>query len=201
MILSELGRIALLQGDVDLADEHHLRAQRIAVDHADLPAREYAEIGLALAARRRGDLDTAEAYLRRWHAWNRQLDTELGLTFIAAERGFTAELRGDHEAALIHHTESLHAAQRIGSPRAVALAFEGLAGAHSLAGRLDHAARLLGAATAARAALGAPLPPAERGDVDRIGQRLRDALAENEFQRLTAEGESLELFDPAATAL
>ncbi|WP_020388418.1 BTAD domain-containing putative transcriptional regulator [Kribbella catacumbae] len=198
MILSELGRIALLQGDLDLADEHHRRAQRIAVDHADVPAREYAEIGLALAARRRGDLDTAEAHLRRWHEWNRQLDTELGLTFIAAERGFTAELRGDHEVALGHHTESLHAAQRIGNPRAVALALEGLAGAHSLAGRLDHAARLLGAATAARTALGAPLPPAESGDVDRIRERLRKALSENDFERLTIEGKDLDLFDPAA---
>ncbi|MDN3240722.1 AfsR/SARP family transcriptional regulator [Glycomyces tritici] len=183
--LSELGRIALLEGDFDRADEHHGRAQRRAIEHADVPAQEFAEVGLALSARRRGDLDLAEALLRRWYDWNSRLDTELGLTFIAAELGFTAELRGDADAAVKRHTESLESGQRTGNPRAVALALEGLAGAHALAGRHEHAARLLGQATAARAALGAPLPAAERGDVDRIEQRLRTALGDEEFARVS----------------
>ncbi|GAA2125376.1 AfsR/SARP family transcriptional regulator [Glycomyces algeriensis] len=193
--LSELGRIALLEGDFERADDHHGRARRRAIEHADLPAQEFAEVGLALSARRRGDLDRAETFLRRWYDWNSGLDTELGLTFIAAELGFTAELRGDADAALKRHTESLESGQRTGNPRAVALALEGLAGAHALAGRHEHAARLLGQATAARAALGAPLPAAERGDVDRIEQRLRAALGDDAFTR-HATVESPDLFAP-----
>ncbi|MEU9845311.1 hypothetical protein AB0C69_39575 [Actinomadura sp. NPDC048032] len=47
-----------------------------------------------------------------------------------------------------------------------------MAGALSLAGRRAEAARALAAASRARAAVGAPLPAAERGDVDRIAARL-----------------------------
>lgn len=85
-----------------------------------------------------------------------------------AELGFIAEQRGDAETALSRHLDGLSAARASGDPRSVALALEGMAGAHTLAGRHHQAARLLGAATAARESAGAPLPAAERGDVDRI---------------------------------
>jgi hypothetical protein len=61
----------------------------------------------------------------------------------------------------------------IGDPRAIALAREGLAGAATLEGSLDEAERLLAAAADLRQAVGAPLPAAERGDVDRITARIR----------------------------
>jgi hypothetical protein len=53
-------------------------------------------------------------------------------------------------------------ARRVGDPQAVALAMEGLAGALALVGEHMRAARLLGAATAARVSVGAPLPDAAR---------------------------------------
>jgi hypothetical protein len=57
------------------------------------------------------------------------------------------------------------------------LANEGLAGAYSLAGDLERAAQLLREAARLRVSVGAPLPPAERGDVDRITARLTLASA------------------------
>uniref|UniRef100_UPI0010419DED hypothetical protein n=1 Tax=Actinomadura roseirufa TaxID=2094049 RepID=UPI0010419DED len=51
-----------------------------------------------------------------------------------------------------------------------------LAGAHALDGDAPAAARLLGTAAALRASVGAPLPPAERGDVDRITATVRAVL-------------------------
>lgn len=107
---SDLGRIALLNGEYARADEFHERGRRLAVEQGDKPAEEFAELGLALGARRQGRLDAAESYLRTWLAWNRQFDAEYGAALILAELGFVAELRGDADAALSLHLEGLAAA-------------------------------------------------------------------------------------------
>jgi hypothetical protein len=104
-----------------------------------------------------------------------------GAALILAELGFVAERRGDAAGALHLHLQSLASARKVGDPRAVALAFEGLAGARALAGRHEEAARLLGGAAALRESVGAPLPPAERGDVDRITEAVRQALGDDAF--------------------
>lgn len=178
---SERGRIALLTGDHDRAEELHERGRRVAVEHGDRRAQEFAEVGLALGARRQGQLDVAEAYLRTWLEWNRQFDAENGAALILAELGFLAEQRGDAEAALALHTEGLNAARSTGDPRATALATEGLAGAWQLAGRPARAAALLGTAARSRDSVGAPLPPAERVDVDRITAAVRKDLGDADF--------------------
>ncbi|MGX2996087.1 hypothetical protein JNUCC64_17690 [Streptomyces sp. JNUCC 64] len=77
-----------------------------------------------------------------------------------------------------------------GDPRAVALALEGLAGAVAETNPAG-AALLLGSAAAARAATGAPLARAERGDVDRIADRARRTLGATVFAAAFAGGGSL----------
>ncbi|MFC4498779.1 MULTISPECIES: ATP-binding protein [Streptomyces] len=178
---SELGRIALLDGDHARAERLHHNGRRLAVRHADHRAQEFAEVGLALGARRQGRFEEAESYLRTWLEWNRRFEAANGAALILAELGFIAELRGDHDAALNLHAEGLTAARTTGDPRAVALALEGLAGAHHLAGRSEVAARLLGTAARSRTSVRAPLPPAERGDVDRITAAVRTALGDPGF--------------------
>jgi predicted ATPase/DNA-binding SARP family transcriptional activator/tetratricopeptide (TPR) repeat protein len=165
---SELGRIALLEGDHDRADELHERGRAVAVEHGDLAGQEFAEVGLALSARRRGRYAEAQALLGPWLEWNRTFEADNGAALILAELGFAAEQRGDGDAALKLHTQSLAAARRTGDPRAVALALEGLAGAQLLAGQPRRAKSLLGAAARLRESAGAPLPAGERGDVNRI---------------------------------
>ncbi|MGI5166086.1 BTAD domain-containing putative transcriptional regulator [Spirillospora sp. CA-253888] len=167
-MLGRLGRLALLTGDLDGARELHDRAKRLAAEHSHRRGEQFAEVGLGMVARRQGRLDDAERHLRAWLDWCRRWDGEAGVAFILAELGFTAELRGDADAALALHGEGLAYANAIGDPRARALACEGLAGAHALRGDHEEAARLLAEARAARESVGAPLPPAERGDVDRI---------------------------------
>ncbi|UCM87581.1 BTAD domain-containing putative transcriptional regulator [Streptomyces marincola] len=186
--LSELGRVALLAGDLAGAERLHERGRRLALEQGDTSAEEFAEVGLALTARRQGRLDRAETYLRKWLEWNRRLDGDFGAALILAELGFVAELRGDADAAARLHEEGLTAARRTGDPRAVALAREGLAGARALAGRHVAAARLLGAAAAGRASVGASLPAAESGDVDRITAAVRQALGDAAFRAESARG-------------
>ncbi|MFI1103906.1 hypothetical protein [Streptomyces melanogenes] len=124
-----------------------------------------------------------------------------GAALILAELGFVAEQRGDALQAHTLHLEGLTAARRTGDPRAVALALEGLAGAQSLAGRPHDTARLLGTAAAVRESVGAPLPQAERGDVDRATARARAALGEDDFTTAFQQGRDLEPEDHLQTVV
>jgi predicted ATPase len=179
--LTGLGRIALLTGDFPRATELHRKAMALAAEHGYAAGEIHAEIGLALTARREGDLDRAEQHLRTTLAWHREADFGPGPALLLAELGFLAEQRGRATEALRLHRQSLAVAREGGDPRALALAYEGLAGAYTLLGEPERAARLLGTAARAREAAGAPLPDAERGDVDRITARAVAALNEAAF--------------------
>jgi tetratricopeptide (TPR) repeat protein len=197
--LSWLGRVALLRGDLDEARGLHERAERVAVEHGFGAGRVFALIGLALGARRAGDLDAAERHLGEVLRWQRGLADEPANYLILAELGFVAELRGDTATALRHQRDALAVASRLTDPRAHALAWEGLAGALALAGDAAGAAWLLGAAAAARLRVGFPLPAAERGDLDRITDRATAALGVEVFAREHARGAATapaELLDP-----
>jgi predicted ATPase/DNA-binding SARP family transcriptional activator len=170
--LTGLARLDLLSGNHALAESRHRQARRLAAEHGYQAGIVHADLGLALGARRTGDLATAETLLHQILSWHENVHYAPGVALATAELGFIDELRGHAEDALRWHTKSLATAETIGDPRAVALAQEGLAGAHSLAGEHDQAAALLAEATAKRAAAGAPLPPAERADVNRITARL-----------------------------
>ncbi|OPC76947.1 AfsR family transcriptional regulator [Embleya scabrispora] len=180
--LSGLGRMALLTRDYPRARELHERARRVAIAQSDTFGEQYAEIGLGMGARREGDLDAAEAHLRNVLELHRRMGYEPGMpALILAELGFVAELRGDPRTALEMQLAGLSAARAAGDARSVALALEGLAGAQVLAGHADQAARLLGAAAAARRSVGTPLPEGERDDVARIEARARDIVGDARF--------------------
>ncbi|MGP3956172.1 BTAD domain-containing putative transcriptional regulator [Nonomuraea sp. 3N208] len=193
--LSRLGRIALLTGDHAAADDYHERARRLAAAQSNRPAEEFAELGLALSARRQGRLEEAERRLRKWLDWVRDVAGEPGAALILAELGFAAEQRGDPAAALELQSQGLAAARKVGDPRATALALEGLAGARALAGRHEEAGLLLGQAAALRSSVGAPLPAGERGDVDRITAAVEGALGRQEAAAAVSRGATLPLED------
>ncbi|RVX44349.1 putative ATPase [Nonomuraea polychroma] len=193
--LSRLGRIALLTGDYAAADDYHERARRLAAAQSNRPAEEFAELGLALSARRQGRLEEAERRLRTWLDWVRDVAGEPGAALILAELGFAAEQRGDPAAALELQLQGLAAARKVGDPRATALALEGLAGARALAGRHEEAGLLLGQAAALRSSVGAPLPAGERGDVDRITAAVEAALGREQAAAAVSRGGTLPLED------
>ncbi|MEE1762115.1 BTAD domain-containing putative transcriptional regulator [Streptomyces sp. SP18BB07] len=195
--LSGLGRLALLTREWDRARDLHEQARRIALEQGYKYGEIHSEMGLALGARRSGDLDAAEAHLLHIRDGYADVSSQAGDHLLLAELGFLAELRGEVVRATAHHLRGLEVARSLGEPRALALSLEGLAGAAALHGHeraAACAALLLGAADAARRDVGAPLPPAERGDVDRITTAARAALGGSAFTeafdrgaRLTAE--------------
>ncbi|MDQ0585418.1 AfsR/SARP family transcriptional regulator [Streptomyces rishiriensis] len=179
--LSGLGRLALLARDWDRARDLHERARRSAAEQGYTYGEIHSEMGLALGARRSGDLDAAEAHLLVIRDGYAQVSSQAGDHLLCAELGFVAELRGDPERALAHHLRGLEVARSLGEPRALALSLEGLAGVavlHSHERAAACSALLLGAADAARRGVGAPLPAAERGDVDRVMTAARAALGD-----------------------
>ncbi|MGX1805842.1 ATP-binding protein [Nocardia sp. NPDC055321] len=179
--ITGLGRVALLTGDFARAAELHREARALATEHGYTAGEVHADIGLALGARRSGDAELAAELLDRTLAWHRAVEFGPGPALLLAESGFLAEQLGDAATALARHREGLAVARAGADPRAVALALEGLAGAHALAGRPELAARLLGTAARARESVGAPLPAAERTDVDRITDRIRKTLGDTRF--------------------
>lgn len=189
--LSGLGRLALLARDWERARDLHEQARRIAVEQGYKYGEIHSVMGLALGARRSGDLDTAETHLLRIRDGYADVSSRAGDHLLLAELGFTAELRGDAKGASRHHLEGLEIARLLAEPRALALSLEGLAGAAALPGQVAgaaYAAELLGAAAAARSRAGAPLPPAERGDVDRVTDAARKVLGVSAFTEAYERG-------------
>ncbi|AYV30555.1 Putative HTH-type transcriptional regulator [Streptomyces sp. ADI95-16] len=174
--LCALGRLAFLEGAYEESRQRHAEALRLAAEQGHRAGEADARIGLGMVARRTGDLAAAEEHMRAVLTWFRDSGYAPGTTLALAELGFTAELRGDADRARALHAEGLAAARALGDVRAVALALEGLAGAAAAGGEPERAAGLLGAARTARASAGAPLPPAERHDVDRTWSACRSAL-------------------------
>ncbi|WP_222316475.1 AfsR/SARP family transcriptional regulator [Streptomyces cavourensis] len=192
--LSGLGRLALLARDWERARELHEQARRSAAEQGYKYGEIHSGMGLALGARRSGDLDGAEAHLLHLRDGYADVSSQAGDHLLLAELGFVAELRGDAAAAAAHHLQSLEIARALAEPRALALSLEGLAGAAALTADAPSATRaavLLGAAAAARRTAGAPLPPAERADVDRITAAARAALGPEAFAEAYAEGTRL----------
>jgi predicted ATPase/DNA-binding SARP family transcriptional activator len=191
-LLAELANVRMLQGDLDTAEAHH----RVAIELARAQGREdtvaFAHNGLGLIARRRRDLDRArELHTEALAFWERPGYLG-GLAFTRSCLGFVAEEAGDVDTARDHHLAALDAALAQADPRAVALGFEGLAGVAAARGHADHAARLLGAAHARRAATGVPLPEVERHDVDRIHATATDILGADLVAAAHAAGAALD---------
>ncbi|MDX2779955.1 AAA family ATPase, partial [Streptomyces caniscabiei] len=205
--LSGLGRLALLAREWDQGRSLHEQARRIATEQGYKYGEIHSEMGLALGARRSGDLDAAEAHLLHIRDGYADVSSEAGDHLLLAELGFVAELRGDADLSVRHHLRGLDVARSLGEPRALALSLEGLAGVAALGRQrpaAECAALLLGAADSARRGAGAPLPPAERADVDRVTAAARAALGGPAFTEAFALGARLtaeEAVSHARTAL
>ena len=190
--LAWLGWIAVEQADYAQARDVSGEALRLATEQGFRAGETFAELGVAFAARRQGDLDLAERYLTKLLRDAGPEDGDrtppLHLSLVLTELGFLAERRGRAAEARRLHLRALRAARTLGAPRIVPTALEGLAGAAGLAGDQETAARLLGAAASARRALSAPAAPSEQAEIDRIAEAIRAALGVAGFDAAYQDG-------------
>ncbi|MEU3482889.1 AfsR/SARP family transcriptional regulator [Streptomyces sp. NPDC033754] len=199
--LGGLGRLALLAGDWERARDLHERARRAAAEQGHMYGEVFALMGLALGARRSGDLDAAEQHLRTM--LDAYPSSDAGKHLIHVELGFVAALRGQVDRAASYQSRGLEFAGRLADPRALALSLEGFAGAAAVTGGtpgFTRAALLLGAADAARRSVGAPLPEAESADVRRTASAAVAALGESAYAAAFHEGAALPLAEAVRTA-
>ncbi|MEU8010198.1 BTAD domain-containing putative transcriptional regulator [Micromonospora parva] len=187
--LSWLAWLAVQTRDYPQARELAERAYRLAQEQDSPGALVFAEMSLGLAARRDGKLDLAVTHLTRLAERGRaEAQPALYLPPVLVELGYAVEQGGDPDAALALHVEAFEVAEAMAAPRDAIYALEGMASAVRAP---EVAARLLGAAAAARLATRAPSSPAERDETDRVTERVRLALGRERFDALVAEGAKL----------
>jgi predicted ATPase/DNA-binding SARP family transcriptional activator len=189
-----LGWIAMQRCDYRSARELCGQGLRLAEEQGSPLGVVFAQLGLGFAARRDGQLDTAETLLQTLLATaTRQIAEDgrpLYLPGVLVEFGYLEELRGDLVAAAAHHSRAFTVAQQLDAARDAAQALGGLAGACA-ANDPERAALLLGASVAAREATRTRLPPADQGDLDRALTAARTALGGAAFTAAFHRGRDL----------
>jgi predicted ATPase/DNA-binding SARP family transcriptional activator len=190
-LLADLGDLHVRRGDFETAAILHKEALDLAQDLGARDAGALARSGLALAARRQGDYGRARELLREVLSFYREAARTAELAYSLAHLGYVEELRGDLDAALACHTESLRLSADRPDGALTALALEGLACVAAARRQPRRAAVLLGAAQSLRGRTGSPLPAGERADVDRAAGTAAGALGTQDFTTLLEQGRGL----------
>ncbi len=197
--LLTLGRAANLQGDEERAVGLFEEVLALARSQADKRQMAIALVNLADAAYRRDDLGRSESRAAEALALARALDDDL-LTLLALVNDAQVALaRGDVERARASCADALSGSVRLQHGRGIAAALTGLAGVAAADGDPARAARLLGAAEAASAAIGAP-SVMNGGQFERARAAARAALGGADFDAALEAGRALSIEEAVAEA-
>jgi predicted ATPase/DNA-binding CsgD family transcriptional regulator len=191
MIASDLGGIALMDGDLTAAQAHYEEALALARALKDplLIATTLNELGEV--ARARGDLESAAtAYAESLRRYER-LGQQQGVPRLLHNLGYVALHQGDLDGASAHFGASLDRFRALGVERGVAEALAGLAAVAAARGEAERAARLWGAAEVLHETLDTHPWPADRREYDRTLPLARAALDAPSFTAAWAEGRAI----------
>jgi predicted ATPase/class 3 adenylate cyclase len=159
---------------------------------------------LGEVARVQGEYERARALYEESLALFRELGDKRSVAIPLVNLGLVAQAQGEYERVRALYEESLALSREVGDKPGIAHGLEGLAstalepGAAPAVGAWG--ARLLGAADALRAAIGAPLPPTDQAPVERTVVSLRAALGDDAYEAAWAEGQALTLEEAVALA-
>ena len=187
ILATRLGNLAANRGDFDDAGRWHATALSRARELGFPGPAAQALSGMAVAAGMRGRLDEAERLHREALAAYEAVGSVEGVAFTHACLGFLATKRGDVEGALELHRRSLAEAALGSERRAMALAVEGLAGAHAASGDDADAARLLGVAAELRGER-IVSPPWLQAERTRVEAATRAVLGDGRYVAIHASG-------------
>ena len=158
-------------------------------------------INLGSVALYDGDYDRAETMLDESLALSREGGYREGVGWALNQLGVVAYRRGDLERAERLLRESLAVHKDLGDMWRVASVLEALAETAGARKRFELSARLFGAADVLRETIGAPVPPCERAEHDRVTASVRARMGDEEFSRLRAEGRAMTLEEAFSRAL
>ena len=157
--------------------------------------------GLGLVAQAQGDYARAAALYEEGLTLFQEQRDRHGAAWSLHYLGLVAQAQGDLARAGVLYREGLVLRRELRDEAGIAQCLEGLA---TLAGAQDQperAARLLTAAAALRATLGAALSPQEQADCERTRVSVRARLGEHAFAAASAEGRALPLEEAIDYAL
>ena len=200
LALVNLGDAAFAHGDYSRASDVYAEAlaARRALGDVRTVADALLKAGRAQALA--GDRDRAVTSLEEGLQLARALGDGWTTSVALASLAFVALLDDDAETAVPLLDEALDRAGRRGDKRLVAECAACLAAAAVLRGDDDRAARLWGAADAARADIGAAISPLERFLLETRLPALRASLGEERLEAARTEGAQLGIEDAVADA-
>jgi predicted ATPase/transcriptional regulator with XRE-family HTH domain len=201
LALNNLAAIAL--GHPDYARAGSLLEESLALSRqqGDTLGTAIALSNLADAARGQGDYARAVALYEQSLTLHESIGDRMGRRQDLVELAGALQALGQHDRALALYRESLSEYQAGGNPRSAAYALEGIALIHAVQGQPEPAARLVGAAAALRAAIGAPLMEPDRRRYDPALAAVRTVLGEEAFAAAWAAGQTLSLEQAITEAL
>ena len=191
--LYSLGRVAHLSGDLEQARALYRESLAIFNKTGNRFAIGWCLRGLGEVARLNGETASARALLQESLGHFRDLSFKEGIgTTLAALAGVAAQ-DGDREQALALYREAMHLLGELGVRLRLAECLEGVAGIAASDGTLAEAARLVGAAAALREAMGTPIPPCARPEVDRTIDSMKAGLGPEAYASVWDAGGHLSL--------
>ncbi len=193
-----LSDVARDQGDVEQLIDLCEQSLRLFRALGDALYSAFCLHNLGLAALYRRDHGRAEVLFQEALALVRELGEEEVMAEIRSSIGLLALDRGDYRGAEQALAESLRIAGTDGIRWLLGTQLDGLASVAAGQGQADRAARLFGAAQAARSALGTPRWPANRALYEAHVATARALLGEERFSRAWEDGNAMP-FEQAIT--
>jgi len=198
LCLNSLGIIACEQGKVDRAIillEEGLTIRRQLGSTLDIAA---SLLNIGFAVHSLGDWERSQQLHEEALALGRAIDSTALVSLALHNLGQIAVLRREYDRAIPLLRQALVLTRDGGESRRIASTLEAIAGAELEVGDPTRAARLAGAATAIREALGAPMQPNELPEWERTMVDLRASMDATVLSLAWAEGQLLDL-DAAIT--
>lgn len=198
--LTILGFLAVQQSRVDEAASLAEEALLISRELGDLWILARAHSCLGQAAYFQMDYDRAVAHFEECLLLNQRAGSLSHSAITMLYLGHVAREQGDLDGALSHYRESLRLSYELGDKLRIEREFVAIATISAALGKMEQAARQLGAAAALRMALGSNPHPLDRDAAATAEQTARDALGD-EYARIEAAGRAMSLEQTLADAL
>ncbi|MCG8353359.1 MAG: tetratricopeptide repeat protein [Chloroflexales bacterium] len=191
--LNNLGIIAHEQCDYERASQLYTESAAIKRQFNDRRGLAMTLINHGIVARVQGDLEAARVMGQEGLEICQELADQWGITGALTNLAAVDRLCGDYDAALTRYAGAIDLARKQENRWIIIECLEGIAGVDAARGNAPRAARLLGAAHAARGRMGAPLPLPEKDDYNQMFEMARAQMPNAEWERRWAEGQALSL--------
>ena len=140
-----------------------------------------------------GDRERAQALYQESLALRRQLGEKVGIGYSLMRLSNMALQQGDIRGAYHHYAESLQLFDELGDREHLVYCLEAIAEVAAREGSVETAARLWGAASALREAMGTPLPPNKEAELRLQQEAAQDQIDTDRWWKAWAAGQALPL--------